>query len=586
MTTVPRRLSVIVSADVVGYNRLAGADEAGTSAALKKHREAIDPIFFEDGGRIVKSSGDGLLLEFPSAFSAVHASLGVQRMMAERNRDVPPDRRLVFRMGMHLGDVMAADEDASGDGIDIAERLHEIADPGGICLSRAAHAAVHKDFNSLFPDGGTKALKDIDAPVHVYNLAPEAAMLADVPAVTAPRQLLSLIVLPFANSAGDPRHDFLADSITDQLTSELARIEDSFVVDRRTALAAAAFDDDLAALGQRLGIRYVIKGGVSAGAAGLRIDAALIDSETGATVWADHLYIAAGDPFVMQHDANARLVPLVYTRLLTATGHTPLLASAPEYRPAPVPASRPLSAVRPVICETAPPAAVHYAAPAIVAPRPTAEAPPAAKAAPEAGPLAALLARWLVLRRPQPRRPVELARLAKHPPAPDIAAPEPPPVPAVVIHPRIELTPGRAVGRVITLRPALPAPGPYAAKIAEMPIPPRSDRLEWRLPLLLRLFFVTAVAALGGAIAMATLGFEHDTVIEIACWILIALGLAEVLSVGTKSIQSANLLRPRAAEWPIAEQPPRPKRVRVGIISVRSVLRSPRDISRNTRYAP
>src|SRR5580765_503526 len=105
MTTVPRRLSVIVSADVVGYNRLAGADEAGTSAALKKHREAIDPILFEDGGRIVKSSGNGLLLEFPSAFSAVHASLGVQRMMAERNRDVPPDR---FRMGMHLGDVMAA----------------------------------------------------------------------------------------------------------------------------------------------------------------------------------------------------------------------------------------------------------------------------------------------------------------------------------------------------------------------------------------------------------------------------------------------------------------------------------------------
>jgi class 3 adenylate cyclase len=583
MATVPRRLSVIVSADVVGYNRLAGADEAGTSAALKKHREAIDPIFLEDGGRIVKSSGDGLLLEFPSAFSAFHASLGVQRLMAERNRDVPPDRRLVFRMGMHLGDVMAADEDASGDGIDIAERLHEIADPGGICLSRAAHAAVHKDFDSLFPDGGTKALKDIDAPVHVYNLAPEAAMLTDVPAVTAPRQLLSLIVLPFSNSAGEARHDFLADSITDQLTSELARIEDSFVVDRKTALAAAAFDDDLGALGQRLGIRYVVKGGVSVGAAGLRIDAALIDAETGATVWSDHLDIAAGDPFVMQHDASARLVPLVYTRLLTATGHMPLLASAPEFRPAP--AARPLSFVPPTIREATPPAAVHVSGPTTIESRPTAEAPPA-KAAPETDPLAALLVRWPVLRRPPPRRPVELARLAKHPPAPDIAAPEPPPVPAVVIHPRIELVPGRTVGRVITLRPTQPASGPYVAKIAEMPIPPRSDRPEWRIPVLLRLFFATIVAAVGGGIAITALGFEHDTVIEIACWILIALGLAEVLSVGTESIQSVNLSRPRAAEWPIAEQPPGPKRLRVGIISVRSVLRSPRGISRSTRYAP
>jgi class 3 adenylate cyclase len=433
MTNFPRRLSVIVSADIVGYNRLIGADEEGTSTALKEHREAIDPIFLEDGGRIVKNTGDGLLLEFPSAFNAVHASLGVQRMMAERNKDVPPDKRLEFRVGMHLGDVLVEDEDASGDGINIAERLQEIADPGGICLSRAAHAAVHKDFDSMFPDGGSKALKDIEAPVHVYKLAPEAAMLADVPAMTMPRQLLSLVVLPFVNSTGAARHDFLADSITDQLTSELPRIEDSFVVDRKTALAAAAFDDDLAALGRRLGIRHALRGSVRTGETGLRIDAKLIDTETGANIWTDHLDIAIGDPFVMQHDVNARLVPLVYTRLLAATGHAPQTAPAAVLRMTPVRAAQPLSIAPLVARDAAPIAAVPVAHLRAEAPTPTvAQAlwaiptsplhveprvppqlfPPLEKTAQaemaplEPDKLAALIARWPVLHRPSPRRPV------------------------------------------------------------------------------------------------------------------------------------------------------------------------------------
>jgi hypothetical protein len=245
-----------------------------------------------------------------------------------------------------------------------------------------------------------------------------------------------------------------------------------------------------------------------------------------------------------------------------------------------------------LVREAAPPAAVHVAELPTIEPRPTVEAPSAAKAAAETDPLAALLARWPVLRRPQPRRPVDLARLAKPAPAPDIAAPEPPPVPGVVIHPRTELIPGRIVGRVVVVRPtselvaARATPGPYAAKIAEMPIPPRSDRPEWRMPVLLRLFFAIVVATIGGGIAVNALGFERDTVIEIACWILIALGLAEVLSVGTESIQSVRLLRPPGAELSVVERAPRPKRVRVGIISVRSVLRSPRGISRSTRYAP
>lgn len=621
MTAVPRRLSVIVCADVVGYSRLMGADDEGALAALKDHREAIDPIFREDGGRIVKTTGDGLLLEFPTAFHAVRASLGVQRVMAERNKDVPPEKRLAFRMGMHLGDLVVENEDASGDGIDIAERLQEIADPGGICLSRAAHAAVHKDFNSMFPDGGVKALKDIDAPVHVYQLAPEAAMLPFVPAVTMPRLLLSLAVLPFANSTGEVRHDFLADSITDQLTSELARIEDSFVVDRKTALSPAASGDDLAALGRSLGIRYVVKGGVRTGEAGLRIDATLIDTETSAVIWSDHLDIAIGDPFVMQHDVNARLVPLVYTRLLAATGHTLQTAPVPAFLPAP--AALPLMAARPMVQEAAP---AGTPLPPRTEPRLTpppklpaeASAQNAVKAPSETDMLGALIAKWPVLHRPPPRLPVRLpAAAALAPPPdidklaieklddieksdieiPDIVAPELPAIPAVIIHPRAVVTSGSGAERVVVaFRPApasrgaaarpRPTARPYTARIIEMPTPPLSDHPEWRMPLLLRLFFVAAFAALGGAIAVAKLGIDRGTVAADIAWVLIATGLAQLTSVVAERVQSARALRLAELARAAAERALRPKRVAVELLRVRAVPRLPRGISRSTQYAP
>ncbi|HVH81570.1 MAG TPA: adenylate/guanylate cyclase domain-containing protein, partial [Stellaceae bacterium] len=222
MATVQRRLSVIVCADVVGYSRLMGADEVGTLTALKAHREAIDPLFAEEGGRLVKTTGDGLLLEFPSAFHAVRASLGVQRLMAERNDIVAEDKRLIFRMGIHLGDVIVDDDDIFGDGVNIAARLQEIAEPGGICLSQAVHATIHKNIDALFRDGGQKVLKNIAAPIHVYNLALDGSTSAvPVPATPASGPLLSLVVLPFTNFSGDNRHDVLADAVTDHLTSEL-----------------------------------------------------------------------------------------------------------------------------------------------------------------------------------------------------------------------------------------------------------------------------------------------------------------------------------------------------------------------------
>ena len=692
MTTFPRRLSVIVSADVVGYNRLLSNDEEGTRATLQKHRDAINSIFIEDGGRVVKTTGDGMLLEFPSAFHAVRASLGAQRVIAERNKDVPPNKRLEFRMGMHLGDVVVDDDDASGDGINIAERLQEIAEPGGICLSRAAHAAVHKDFDSLFADGGSKALKDFDAPVHIYKLAPEAAMLTHIPAVTVPRQLLSLAVLPFANSSGAARNDFLADSITDQLTSELARIEDSFVVDRKTALAAATHQgDNLAVLGRGLGIGYAIRGSVGVSEAGLRIDAALIDVETGTEIWDDRLDIAIGDPFVMQHEVNARLVPLVYDRLLAATGHTAPRALAPVSPQLVVPTSQPLSIV-PLAVRELPPVAEPEAAeprtaesaaaeisglsppqpgvaPSVALP-PTARVEDLLRAAVHARSQAgALTARWQVLRRPLPRRPVDLAlaavtqppplriiasenmpaptpavrpavgsvqeiaqapvavslpvieapreiaepELASAPqltiqpemtiaaeepppvsllmiePAPENAIPEPAPVVPLIIRPRTMTTIEYAAGRIVSFQPR-PAPRSTwrlaRAEIIEMPTPPRTDRPEWRMAFWLRAALVTIAGALGGAIALAKLGFARETVVSIGSWILIATGLAQLTGVSVEAARSARLLQPAGPAWVEPQRIKRPRRARAKVISVRAVLRSPRGTSRSRQYAP
>lgn len=328
MATVQRRLSVIVCADVVGYSRLMGADELGTLTALKAHREAIDPLFAEEGGRLVKTTGDGLLLEFPSAFHAVRAALGVQRLMADRNVDVPENKRLVFRMGIHLGDVIVDnDDDIFGDGVNIAARLEEIAEPGGICLSQAVHATIHKNIDALFRDGGQKLLKNIAAPVHVYNLALDGSTSAvPVPAVPASEPLLSLVVLPFVNLSGDHRHDFLVDGVTDQLTSTMARIEDSFVVNRNTALAYRGDTLDVTEVGVELGVHYVVKGSVRTANAGMRVNTQLIDVASGEHLWVDRFDIAVGESFSMQHEVAARLIPALHAQLLAASGRAPQTA--------------------------------------------------------------------------------------------------------------------------------------------------------------------------------------------------------------------------------------------------------------------
>ena len=459
MATVQRRLSVIVCADVVGYSRLMGADELGTLTALKAHREAIDPLFAEEGGRLVKTTGDGLLLEFPSAFHAVRASLGVQRLMAERNVEVPADKRLVFRMGIHLGDVIVDNDDIFGDGVNIAARLQEIAEPGGICLSQAVHATIHKNIDALFNDGGHKVLKNIAAPVHVYNLALDGSAAAPLAPRTGP--LLSLVVLPFINLSGDARHDFLVDSITDQLTNELARIDGSFVVNRKTALTYRGDTLDITELALELGVRFVIKGNVRSGGGGMRIGAQLFDAESGQPIWVDRCDVALGDPFAMQHQAVARLIPALHAQLLAASGQAP--APAPFVAP-PQPASAATSGGGTVM-------------------HPRGAAPVGARRSPAAvaaGPAAV-----------QPQR---------------VEAPRPPPAtrPAVMANATPEL--GRP-----------PQPTPRAAR----------PRKPFQMPFWLKL----SVVAIAGGTALAMLGAERRSVVEIVSWMLIAAGAVQMIGV-------------------------------------------------------
>src|SRR5439155_23017053 len=194
MADVQRRLSAIVCTDIAGYSRLMGADEAGTLAGLKAHRQAIDPVIAANGGRIVKASGDGLLIEFPSVFEAVRSALAVQRLMAERNAEISRDRKMLLRIGIHLGDVIVDDDDIFGDGVNIAARLQEIAEPGGMCLSQSVHDSIRGKIDGTFRDGGLQLLKNIAEPVRVYRLAPDTGAPPPQSALEGTSRRLSIVM--------------------------------------------------------------------------------------------------------------------------------------------------------------------------------------------------------------------------------------------------------------------------------------------------------------------------------------------------------------------------------------------------------
>jgi len=298
-----RRLAAILAADVAGYSRLMGADEEATHAALKELRRAItDPKIDQRHGRIVKNTGDGMLVEFASVVDAVRCAVDVQRAMAEANADVSADRRIEFRIGINLGDIIIEDQDIFGDGVNIAARLEALAEPGGICVSGSAHEQVRDKLDIAFEDMGEQQVKNIARPVRVYRIR-----LGEIsPAAASPIAVLalpdkpSIAVLPFANMSGDPEQEYFADGMVEEIITALSRIRWLFVIARNSSFTYKGKAVDVKQVGRELGVRYVLEGSVRKAGGRVRITAQLIDALTGTHLWADRFDGSLEDVFDLQ----------------------------------------------------------------------------------------------------------------------------------------------------------------------------------------------------------------------------------------------------------------------------------------------
>jgi adenylate cyclase len=325
---VERRLAAILAADVAGYSRLMGEDEAGTLARLRFHRrELIDPKIGEHRGRIVKTTGDGLLLEFPSVVEAVACAVAVQRGMEKRNAEAPEDQRIVFRIGINLGDVIVDEGDIHGDGVNVAARLEALAEPGGICVSGIVHDQVHGRVDCAFEDTGEQILKNIARPVRVYAIRPSTGKTwrtttDDNKAIVAESvPELSMVVLPFVNLSNDPEQEYFADAITDDLTTDLSRISGSFVIARNTAFTYKGKPAEIKRIGRDLGVRYVLEGSVRRTGENVRINVQLIDAETGMHVWADRFDTKRAALDEAQDEITGRLAWTLNSKLVETAGH-------------------------------------------------------------------------------------------------------------------------------------------------------------------------------------------------------------------------------------------------------------------------
>ena len=312
---VGRRLAAIVAADVAGYSRLMGLDEVGTARTLREHRKVTDALVAQHGGRIVKTTGDGVLLEFPSVVDAVEYAIAMQEAMAQRNEGVPQDRRMLFRIGINLGDILIEGDDILGDGVNVAARLEGIAEPGCICISSSTYEQVRGKVPAAFTDMGEQNLKNIASPIRVYALGPSANAHPPAPLPSsAPR--LSLVVLPFANIGGDPEQEYFVDGVTESLTTDLSRISGAFVIARNTAFTFKAKAVDVKKLGRELNVRYVLEGSVQRGGNRLRVNVQLVDAETGNHLWAERFDRPAVDLFDMQDEIVSRLANTLNAQLI------------------------------------------------------------------------------------------------------------------------------------------------------------------------------------------------------------------------------------------------------------------------------
>jgi TolB-like protein/class 3 adenylate cyclase/Tfp pilus assembly protein PilF len=314
---VDRRLAAILAADVAGYSRLMGADEEGTLARLNAHRrEFLEPTIAEHRGRIVKRTGDGILLEFGSAVDAVRCAIQTQRGMAQRNATVPADRRIEIRIGIHVGDIITEEGDIFGDGVNIAARLESIAQPGGICISEDAYRQVRDKLNIAFDDAGEQQLKNIIRPVRVYRimLGEDSSTRPTAPALVLPDKP-SIAVLPFQNMSGDPEQDYFADGIVEEIITALSRFRQLFVIARNSSFTYKGRAVDLKQVGRELGVRYVLEGSVRKAAARVRITAQLIDAISGAHLWAGRIDGTFGDIFNLEDQVTENVVGAIAPKI-------------------------------------------------------------------------------------------------------------------------------------------------------------------------------------------------------------------------------------------------------------------------------
>jgi len=320
-TRVQRRLAAILAADAVGYSRLIGADEEGTLAALKAHRlELIDPKVERHHGRIVKTTGDGALIEFASVVDAVRCAIDVQRGMAERNTGVPSDERIEFRIGINVGDIVIDGDDILGDGVNIAARLEGLAEPGGVLVSRAVRDQVRDRLDLVLEDLGEHELKNIARPVRVYRVrASVESKAAPARGETLPLpDKPSIAILPFANMSGDPEQEHFADGIAEDIITGLSRLRWLFVIARNSSFTYKGRNVDVRQVGRELGVRYVLEGSVRKGGNRIRITAQLVEAETGNHLWAERYDRALGDVFAIQDEITKSVIGCIGPELYTA----------------------------------------------------------------------------------------------------------------------------------------------------------------------------------------------------------------------------------------------------------------------------
>jgi TolB-like protein/class 3 adenylate cyclase len=320
---VERRLAAIFAADVAGYSCLMNEDEVGTLNILTAHREVMDRQIAEHGGRIANTAGDSVLAEFPSAVDAVECAIAVQAALAQANLDIPDERRVRFRLGVHVGDVMVRNGDLLGDGVNIAARLQSLADPGGICLSEAAYGYVRKSIPLTFNDLGEQHVKNMKEAIRAFAIglqsnASTAPRTAPEPSASRLPEKPSIAVLPFANMSGDPEQEYFADGVVDDIITGLSQVKWFFVIARNSSFIYKGRAVDVKQVGRELGVRYVLEGSIRRAGDRIRITGQLIDAGTGAHLWANRFDGSMDNIFAFQDQITANVIGAIEPSLRRA----------------------------------------------------------------------------------------------------------------------------------------------------------------------------------------------------------------------------------------------------------------------------